>query len=48
VRINVVTMFPEFFDGPLSVSIVARGMEAGALDVELIDLRKYGIGRHRQ
>jgi len=48
VRINVVTMFPEFFDGPLSVSIVARGMEAGALDVELIDLREYGIGRHRQ
>ncbi len=47
-RINVVTMFPEFFDGPLSVSIVARGMEAGALDVELIDLREYGIGRHRQ
>jgi len=41
-------MFPEFFDGPLSVSIVARGMEAGALDVELIDLREYGIGRHRQ
>jgi tRNA (guanine37-N1)-methyltransferase len=48
VRINVVTMFPEYFAGPLSVSIVARGIEAGALAVDLIDLRDHGIGRHRQ
>jgi tRNA (guanine37-N1)-methyltransferase len=48
VRINVVTMFPGYFEGPLSVSIVARGIESGALEVELIDLREHGIGRHRQ
>lgn len=47
-RINVVTMFPGFFEGPLAVSIVARGMEAGALEVVLVDLREHGIGRHRQ
>ena len=47
-RINVVTMFPEYFDGPLRVSIVARGIESGALVVELIDLRQHGLGRHRQ
>lgn len=41
-------MFPEFFDGPLGVSIVARGIETGALEVNLIDLREHGIGRHRQ
>jgi tRNA (guanine37-N1)-methyltransferase len=48
VRINVVTMFPGFFDGPLGVSIVARGVEAGMLQVVLLDLREHGLGRHRQ
>jgi tRNA (guanine37-N1)-methyltransferase len=48
VRINIVTMFPGFFEGPLGVSIVARGMEAGMLEVVLLDLRQHGLGRHRQ
>jgi len=48
VKINVVTMFPEFFDGPLQVSIVARGIDDGALEVELNNLRDHGLGRHRQ
>jgi tRNA (guanine37-N1)-methyltransferase len=48
VKINVVTMFPAFFSGPLDVSIVARGIEDGALEVELLDLRDHGLGRHRQ
>jgi tRNA (guanine37-N1)-methyltransferase len=48
VRINVVTMFPGFFDGPLGVSIVARAIEAGIVEVALIDLREHGIGKHRQ
>jgi tRNA (guanine37-N1)-methyltransferase len=48
VRVNVVTMFPGYFSGPLSVSIVSRGIESGALAVDLIDLREHGIGRHRQ
>jgi tRNA (guanine37-N1)-methyltransferase len=48
VRIHVVTMFPEYFAGPLDVSIVARGIEDGALSVELHDLREHGLGKHRQ
>ncbi|HVR79445.1 MAG TPA: tRNA (guanosine(37)-N1)-methyltransferase TrmD [Acidimicrobiia bacterium] len=47
-RINIVTMFPDYFEGPLAVSIVARGIEAGSLEVNLIDLRDYGIGSHHQ
>lgn len=47
-KINVVTMFPEWFEGPLGVSIVARGIEDGILEVELHDLREHGLGRHRQ
>jgi len=48
VKINVVTMFPRYFEGPLETSIVGRAIGDGVLDVRLIDLREYGIGRHRQ
>ena len=48
VRINVITMFPEFFKGLLGISIVGRAIGEGALEVELVDLRDHGLGRHRQ
>lgn len=41
-------MFPEYFEGLLGVSIVGRAIEAGILEVDLIDLRQHGLGRHRQ
>ncbi len=41
-------MFPEYFDGPLGVSIVRRAIEDGLLEVELVDLRDHGLGKHRQ
>lgn len=46
--ISVVTLFPEFFDGMLDVSIVGRAIESGALDVDFIALRQFGVGTHRQ
>lgn len=47
-NINVITMFPGYFEGPLQTSIVGRAIEDGALAVEVLDLREHGIGRHRQ
>ena len=47
-RIAVVTIFPGFFTSPLEVSIVGRAMAAGAVAVEIVDLREHGLGRHRQ
>lgn len=47
-RINVVTMFPGYFEGPLQTSIVGRAIEDGAIEVDLVDLREHGLGRHRQ
>jgi len=46
--VHVVTMFPEYFAGPLGVSIVGRAIADGALSVSLHDLREHGVGRHRQ
>jgi tRNA (guanine37-N1)-methyltransferase len=47
-RLSIVTIFPGFFTSALDVSIVARAREIGALDIELVDLREHGLGRHRQ
>ena len=47
-KIRVVTLFPGFFDGPLQTSIVERAISAGDVDVELVDLRSFGKGVHRQ
>ncbi|MBT8337056.1 MAG: tRNA (guanosine(37)-N1)-methyltransferase TrmD [Gemmatimonadetes bacterium] len=46
-RINVVTIFPDFFTGPLSLSIPARARAAGLVDFRLVDLRDYTHDRHR-
>jgi tRNA (guanine37-N1)-methyltransferase len=46
-RIDVVTLFPELFDVPLRTSIIGRALERGLVDVEVHDLRKHGLGRHR-
>lgn len=41
-------MFPEYFQGPLDVSLVGRAIEDGVLEVVLHDLREHGLGKHRQ
>lgn len=46
-RINVVTIFPEFFAGPLSISIPARAAGIGGVAYNLIDLRTFTYDRHR-
>lgn len=47
-RINIITIFPEFFDSPLQVSLVGRAQQDGLLDVVIVDLRVFGKGLHRQ
>jgi tRNA (guanine37-N1)-methyltransferase len=48
VKINVVTLFPEYFASPLSVSLVAKAIEVGDLTVEFHDPRDHARGVHRQ
>ena len=47
-HIAVITLFPAYFEGPLSVGTVARAVDSGALEVELVPLREFGAGNHRQ
>lgn len=46
-RINVVTIFPEYFGEPLRTSIVGRAANAGAAEFNVVDLRDYTHDRHR-
>ena len=46
-RITVVTIFPEFFGAPLSLSIPARAAQAGSVQYRIIDLREFTHDRHR-
>jgi len=46
-RVNIVTIFPEFFSGPLGLSIPARAAAAGGVEYRVVDLRDYTHDRHR-
>ena len=46
-RVNVVTIFPEFFTGPLGLSILSRAREAGAVEYRVVDLRDFTHDKHR-
>ncbi len=45
---DVVTLFPGLFSGGLQESILGRARRAGKVGVRLHDLRRWGIGKHRQ
>jgi len=46
-RINIITIFPDFFTGPLGLSIPKRAAEAGLVEYRLVDLRDYTHDKHR-
>jgi tRNA (guanine37-N1)-methyltransferase len=47
VRINVVTIFPEFFEVPLGTSIPGRAAGGGLVEYRVVDLRDFTHDRHR-
>jgi len=46
-RVNVITIFPEFFTAPLGLSIPSRARDAGAVEYRIVDLRDFTHDRHR-
>ena len=43
-RIDILSVVPELLESPLSHSIVGRAIKKGLVDIQLHNLRKYGIG----
>lgn len=47
-RIDIISVLPELLTSPFEHSIMKRAREKGLLEVEVHDLRRYGLGRHQQ
>lgn len=47
-RVDVLTIFPDVFPGPLGIGVVGRAIERGLLTLQAHDLREYTHDRHRQ
>ncbi len=47
-RATVLTLFPEMFPGPLGISLPGQALEAKLWSLETIQIRNFGLGRHRQ
>ncbi len=47
-KIEILTIFPGMLEGPFSESMLKRAVDRGLVEIELIDLRSYASGRHRQ
>jgi tRNA (guanine37-N1)-methyltransferase len=47
-RIDIITIFPEMFEGPFSVSIIKRAIEKGLAEIHLHDLRSYATDKHKR
>ncbi|HLF72640.1 MAG TPA: tRNA (guanosine(37)-N1)-methyltransferase TrmD [Dehalococcoidia bacterium] len=46
-RIDVLTLFPEMFAGPLQASILGRALAGGVASVELHNIRDYATDKHQ-
>jgi tRNA (guanine37-N1)-methyltransferase len=47
-RFDVITIFPEFFESPLQVSLLGKAMAGELLQVEVHNLRDWAPGPHRK
>ena len=47
-KINLLTLFPNFFSSPFESSILSRAIQEEIINVDIHDLRKWGEGKHKQ
>jgi tRNA (guanine37-N1)-methyltransferase len=46
--IEILTIFPGYFDSPLAESLLGKAIAAGRLRVDVVDLREFALDRHRK
>lgn len=47
VRIDVLTLFPDMFGGPMDSSIISRARQSGRLRINVVNIRDFARSRHR-
>lgn len=48
IRIDILSLFPDYFQGPFDESIIKRAREKGILEINLIDIRNYADNKYRK
>ena len=46
--IDILTLFPKMFDGPLSESILKRAQERGSAKIQVVDIRHFSRDKHQK
>lgn len=46
-KLDVITLFPEFFTGPLAQSMMRKASEQALVDFTVHDLKRWGIGKRK-
>lgn len=46
-KISILTLFPEMFAGPFDHSIIKNAKEKKLIDINFVNIRDFGIGRHQ-
>jgi len=46
-RASVLTIFPEMFPGPLSLSLAGKALASGAWSLDVVDIRSFATDKHR-
>lgn len=47
-KIDILTLFPEMFDGFLNTSIIKRARENGSVDIKVHNFRDYSLDKHNR
>lgn len=46
-RVDIITLFPQMFDGPMNESIMWRAQDKGFLNLNIVDMRQFGIDERK-
>lgn len=46
-KIDILTLFPDYFEGPLSQSLIGKAVENGILDIKIWNIRDFARDRHK-
>ncbi len=47
-RIDILTIFPEMFQGPFEFSIIKRAIESGLVEIHIHNIRDFAIDKHKK
>jgi tRNA (guanine37-N1)-methyltransferase len=48
VKFTILSLFPDYFDGPFRVSMLKRAQEKGLLEIEQVDIRDFAEDKHKK